>query len=169
MLAVAAVAATLALDLGTKSWAASDLRRGGARTVVKGHLTLRYQENAGAAFSLLAGAPGRSRRLALIVVSAAAVVAVAVVLARRIRAQASGLALPCGLALLLAGTLGNLIDRIARGWVVDFIEWRIFGRWQWPTFNFADIAISAGAGLIALHAILGAHKPPAQTASASGQ
>ena len=57
------------------------------------------------------------------------------------------------LALLLAGIIGNVTDRVRLGFVVDFIDVQ-FGSWHYPTFNVADMAIVAGAGLLILDMIL---------------
>jgi signal peptidase II len=58
-----------------------------------------------------------------------------------------------GLALLLAGIIGNVTDRARLGYVVDFIDVQ-FGSWHYPTFNVADIAICTGAGLLILDMFL---------------
>jgi signal peptidase II len=56
-------------------------------------------------------------------------------------------ALDTGLALILGGAAGNIIDRVQQGSVIDFIDLHL-GHWHWPAFNVADIAISAGAVLL---------------------
>lgn len=55
----------------------------------------------------------------------------------------------CGLGMILGGALGNLIDRVWRGFVVDFLDFHI-GQYHWPSFNVADIGICVGAGLVVL-------------------
>lgn len=98
--------------------------------------------NEGAAFSFLAQESGWQRP-ALI---AFAVVASAVVGALLVRHPDKPV-FSAGLALILAGAIGNLIDRVRLGYVVDFVDVHAMG-WHWPAFNVADSAISIGAGLL---------------------
>ena len=111
-------------------------------------LTLRY--NPGAAWSMLAGAGGWQRWLFS---GLAAAVSVGVLLWLRRLDDRSRL-LGLSLALILAGAVGNLLDRIRLGQVVDFVvvHW---GEHQFPAFNVADSAITVGAGLMLFDALLG--------------
>ena len=54
------------------------------------------------------------------------------------------------LGLIIGGALGNVLDRVRIGAVVDFVDWHYAG-WHWPTFNMADVAIVGGVGLLVLH------------------
>lgn len=102
--------------------------------------------NTGAAFSALAGASGWQRWL--FVVLALAVSAGLVVWMRRLRATSQAL-LACALALIVGGALGNMVDRLTLGRVVDFIlvHW---GMHYFPAFNVADSAITVGAAVLIL-------------------
>jgi signal peptidase II len=119
-------------------------------------LNLRLAYNSGAAFSFLHDAAGWQRwffiALALIVMS------VLVLWLRRLAANQTGTAL--ALSLILGGAAGNLIDRVVYGHVVDFIDF-YYRSWHWPTFNVADSAITAGAVLLILDALLAHRKHPA--------
>ncbi|TWC40069.1 signal peptidase II [Pseudomonas sp. SJZ079] len=106
--------------------------------------TLAY--NTGAAFSFLAGASGWQRWLFAVI--AVAVSAVLVVWLKRLKPEETWLA--AALALVLGGALGNLVDRVLLGHVVDFILLHWQHRWYFPAFNFADAAITLGAILLAL-------------------
>jgi signal peptidase II len=106
--------------------------------------TLAY--NTGAAFSFLAGASGWQRWLFAVI--AIAVSAVLVVWLKRLKPEETWLAV--ALALVLGGALGNLVDRVLLGHVVDFILLHWQNRWYFPAFNFADAAITLGAILLAL-------------------
>lgn len=111
------------------------------------NLTLMY--NTGAAFSFLAGAGGWQRWF-FVVLAAVISVALAVWLVRLRRGQHwQALAL----ALILGGAVGNLIDRLLYGHVVDFIQ-LYYQNWYWPTFNLADSAISVGAVLLIIDSLL---------------
>jgi signal peptidase II len=61
--------------------------------------------------------------------------------------------LACALSLILGGALGNLWDRLSLGYVVDFID-VYYGQWHWPAFNMADSAISIGAVMVLLDALI---------------
>jgi len=104
--------------------------------------------NTGAAFSFLADASGWQRWL--FVLLALGVSAALIVWMRRLDARVHGL-LACGLALIVGGALGNMIDRIASGRVVDFIHVH-WGAHYFPAFNIADSAITIGAALLLLDA-----------------
>ena len=104
--------------------------------------------NTGAAFSFLADASGWQRWL--FVLLALGVSTALIVWMRRLDARVHGL-LACGLALIVGGALGNMIDRIATGRVVDFIHVH-WGAHYFPAFNIADSAITIGAALLLLDA-----------------
>ncbi len=101
--------------------------------------------NYGAAFSLLAQQSGWQRWLFMGLALIAAVVFVAWL--RRLTTTQRRLAL--ALSLMLGGALGNAIDRLILGYVIDFID-LYYGGWHWPAFNLADAALCVGAGLLLL-------------------
>jgi signal peptidase II len=110
-------------------------------------LDIVYLENTGAAFSIFAEASGWQRWF--FITLALSVSLVLMVWLRRIRADHTILAI--GLSLVLGGALGNVIDRVMHGYVVDFIyfHWRT---WYFPAFNLADTAISIGAACLLIDA-----------------
>ena len=140
-------AVVIALDQASKLWIIHHffiLER--VRLLPVLDIVLTYNE--GAAFSMLAQASGWQRWL--FVALALAVSAVLLVWMRRLAASTQGL-ISCGLALIVAGALGNLIDRVRLGHVIDFI-WAHWGEHYFPAFNVADSAITIGAALLLLDA-----------------
>ena len=110
------------------------------------NLVLAY--NKGAAFSMLADAPGWQTPLLIAFALAAAAIVTWLVL------RNPGKRLLClGLALILGGAVGNLIDRVRFGHVVDFLDFHALG-WHWPAFNVADSAITVGALLLILDGLV---------------
>ena len=130
-------------DQGTKFLFGALLTPGEVRPVT-GFFNLVLVFNRGAAFSLLADAPGWQRELFAGIALAASGLIIALLL------RNAGQRLFCaGLALILGGALGNLWDRIALGHVVDFLDFHALG-YHWPAFNLADSAITVGAALLIL-------------------
>jgi signal peptidase II len=112
-------------------------------------INLTHQRNTGAAFSFLADAGGWQRWFFIALATVVSLI-IAVWLWRIRRERQAVLA--AGLALVLGGAIGNLIDRIAVGYVTDFIQvW--FGDWAFPSFNVADAGISVGAAFLIIDAL----------------
>lgn len=110
------------------------------------HLNFVHMKNTGAAFSMFNTAP--------VWVFAALGVAVSIAIIVWMRRNPSGQTLVAtALALILGGALGNVIDRVTRGSVVDFVDFYV-GNWHFAAFNVADMAITAGAGLMILDMFL---------------
>ncbi len=131
----------IALDQLLKFWATANLAPIGQQDLIPSFLGLRYVLNDGMAFSLFGGA-----RWPLVVVTS---IALAAILGYVIFKKPKGL-LFWSTACIFAGGIGNLIDRIRTGVVVDFLEFRFM---EFPVFNFADVLVSVGAGLLFLWAI----------------
>ena len=146
---LAITAGVFMIDQTTKAWAVSRLRFGEDIPVISGFLNLAYAQNTGVAFSMLDG-QGDAGRWGL---SAVALVAGTLVLYFFWKTPRSDDRILGALALLLAGIAGNVTDRMRLGFVVDFIDVQ-FGSWHYPTFNVADIAIVAGAGMLIIDMFL---------------
>lgn len=116
---------------------------------LNGFINLTHQRNTGAAFSFLADAGGWQRWA--FVVLATAVSGFITVWLWRLRAERQ-VVLSAGLAMVLGGAVGNLVDRIRLGYVVDFVQVWI-GSWPFPSFNVADAAITVGAGLLIIDSL----------------
>jgi signal peptidase II len=145
-------AAVVAVDQLTKAWIVMAYPLGTELEIVPGLCRLVHARNRGIAFGIL-GASGPAVQLALLIVVAGIVAFVAWQLTR---AGGDGFA-GVGLALVLGGAIGNIIDRVLRGEVVDFLDFYLVtgGReHHWPAFNVADSAISIGACCVILAEIL---------------
>ena len=116
--------------------------------VVPHWLAITYTLNSGAAFSLFATLPPAVRETMLDGLAAAAVVVLGVLLARGARPPIVSAAF----ALIMGGAAGNLLDRVMRGRVVDFIYVHYYA-WSYPVFNIADSAITIGVAIILLHSM----------------
>ncbi len=110
--------------------------------LLPGWLELRYARNPAIAFSVMHDWPDRVRGPVLLLAGFGAIALLAVLWLRR---AGGGLVEHLGFALVMAGALGNVADRLGRGYVVDFIHVS-----YWPIFNVADAALVVGAGLLLL-------------------
>lgn len=116
-------------------------------------LNLTLAHNTGAAFSLFADASGWQRWFFIVV----GVLVTLVLLVWLARQPPGARLLPATLALVIGGALGNLVDRIVHGYVVDFIDVYYAG-WHWPAFNLADSAICVGVILLLVEGFLPSRK-----------
>jgi signal peptidase II len=131
-------------DHGTKHLAKVHLEGSRGIEIIPGVFDLKYTENTDTAFSLLGKLLGANERYVLLtaVGSLALVVFVAYVVSRW--GQLGGWS-RFGSVLVLSGALGNLTDRVLRGYVIDFMHLH-----AWPVFNVADVAVCVGALLVVL-------------------
>jgi signal peptidase II len=143
---VALAGALLVLDRITKAWATRTLVLGDPHPLIGNSIRLTRVHNSGGAFGVLAGNP-------LIFVIVSFVIAVAVLVAF-ILLRGRSPVLRLALVLVFVGAVGNLIDRLSVGYVVDFFE--IVG---FPVFNVADSCVTVGAILIVLYALVGGGRP----------
>jgi signal peptidase II len=134
----------VALDQWTK-WLAESLLEPYRAVPVAPLLNMTLMYNEGAAFSFLAGAGGWQRWL----FAAFALIMTAVLVIWLLRLRTEERAMAAGLSLVAGGAVGNLIDRVSTGRVVDFIDVYV-ADWHWPAFNVADSAITVGVCLLLL-------------------
>jgi signal peptidase II len=132
---------TFALDLWTKHWATNVLAERDSMPVLGQFLRLTYTRNAGVAFGLGAGT-----NFPFYVFSLLAAIAILVLF---VGGRVQGRTREVALALIFGGAIGNLVDRITTGLVVDFIDVGI-RQWRFPVFNVADSAVTVGVALFAL-------------------
>ncbi|MBX7101913.1 MAG: signal peptidase II [Myxococcaceae bacterium] len=140
-----------------------------AITVSENFFRLRYAENPGAAFGLFRGLPENLRGPLFHLVTLGAVVLISYYFTKLTGAKVERFAY-YGLPLVLGGAVGNWIDRLARGFVIDFLEAHWFDKAAWPSFNVADMAICVGVGLLLIDSFVRKEKKdakpvPAQSAA----
>ncbi len=134
------------LDQWTKSMVVQRLPLYQRVEVIQGFFNLTHVRNTGGAFGIFGGEKGGVGSLLFVVVSLIAIGAI-VFLFIKIREDEKSLAL--SFSLVLSGAIGNLIDRLRYGEVVDFLDFHL-STYHWPAFNVADSAICIGIGLLAL-------------------
>jgi signal peptidase II len=154
-------AAWLVADQLTKLWASFGLE--GPVSVIPNFMRFSLSHNTGALFGVMGDLADPWRTLLLVVLPLAAVAVIVVLIWRAPKHEVLA---RTGLALILGGALGNLIDRLIYGHVVDFIDvyagWRSlaepliswFGTNRWPTFNVADVGLCCGAALLLLELVV---------------
>lgn len=147
-----AVVPALAADRITKIWALAEMPRA---EIIPGIVGVRFAKNTGAAFSMLSSAPWLVSLLSLLLV--AAITAVLITDKRMDKVTRFGL------WLVAAGGLGNIYDRLAYGYVVDFIEVLFM---DFAIFNVADICVCCGAVLAAAAMLISDHKQKKTTEGA---
>jgi signal peptidase II len=141
----------LLADRLTKIWVSEHVPFGGGIAIVPRVLRITHWTNDGAAFSMFADSAS-PHTVRWILISFSLLAALAVLIAM-IRLGSRFTLTTVGLALVFAGALGNVHDRIAYGSVVDFIEVHIFS-YHWPDFNVADSSIVVGACMLMLDSLL---------------
>jgi signal peptidase II len=132
----------IGLDQLTKYLSVKYLMPKGTVPIIEGALHLTYVENRGAAFGMLS-----SHRYVFMIISVLLIIAVGVYLFTNVENKKIGVAL----AMILSGGVGNMIDRIAVGYVVDFIDFRLI---NFAVFNGADSFVCVGAALLTLFLIM---------------
>ena len=143
------VIATLVFDRWSKVLIQNRFDLGESVSVIDGFFSITYVRNTGVAFGIFSSINSPAKSVMLSVFTFVAVVAV---IAYSFRSPAGNRLLQVALGFILGGALGNLYDRLAYGYVVDFLEFYA-GSYHWPSFNVADSAITTGVALLALEII----------------
>lgn len=177
-LCLVAIAGLTAADLGSKAWALNHLSEpstnpadpvcepddyGRVRpqrsqrdpvVLIDGYLEFRYAENCGAAFGFMRDMPSIVRKGVFYVAAIGAVV----LLLWMFVSGRGGPLFAVSVPLIVAGAVGNLVDRVRFGYVVDFVRAHIHNEWAYPTFNVADAWITIGVVLILVEGFLDGRK-----------
>lgn len=134
---------SLAIDIITKKMIQMHIPIGGEISIIDGFFNLRHDRNTGAAFGILS-----DQRVLLVLITIAALIFILVYSFRFSHSRW----MQISLGFLLGGAVGNFIDRIYLGEVVDFLQFGIESkRLYWPTFNVADISVCIGAGMLIVY------------------
>lgn len=134
-------------DLSTKWLAKQHLQYAPAVEIVPDYVNLRYTENDAIAFSMLKSISMPLRNIIIYSTSFFAFIVLGIITYQSRRESFFWLS---ALMLILAGAVGNLVDRILNGYVVDFIHVHYQYKYHWPIFNVADITITVGAIILAI-------------------
>lgn len=137
-------AVVIALDQASKAWVVASIPHNGGFAVTD-FFNLVFVFNRGAAFSFLSGADGWQRWFFLVLATG-----ISAWIAMMLRRHAAERLQPAALALVLGGAIGNALDRVMHGAVVDFLDFHYAG-WHFWAFNVADSAISVGVALLVLY------------------
>ena len=144
---LAAFAISLALDQLTKKWIIDTLTFSDRVSVIDGFFYLTHVRNPGAAFSLFADAPEAIRAPFFI---GTTLIALGLIISFFRKLSPGDRLSALALGLILGGAVGNLLDRLIYGEVVDFLHLRLWAGYSWPDFNVADSSIVIGVALLVL-------------------
>ena len=150
------VAVLLTGDLVSKYYAAKYLSAGGSYEAIKNVLTFRYSENSGAAFGIFEN----SRVFLSVFVGVVLLALIAYMVYNIVKKkykQKGGILLHVALSMIVAGGIGNLVDRIAFGYVRDFIDYTIvytLFKYEFAICNFADVCLTVGVALVVIFLII---------------
>lgn len=153
-------AVVIVLDQITKRLVASSMELHDSREIVAGVLSLTHVRNRGAAFGFLSNA---DLPYQAVLFAALSLLALGAIAAYALKLPAAQRWPQVALALIMGGAVGNLIDRIAYGYVIDFVDvyWKVH---HWPAFNVADSCISVGVAMLILDLL----RAPAEEPSSNG-
>lgn len=154
------------LDQLTKWWVSRTLSYGDEIPVIEGFFHLSHVRNPGAAFGILATSPEPVRVFFFVGVT---LVAIALILSFFRKLAPGDRFSALSLGLILAGALGNLIDRVRFGEVVDFLHFRLWGGYSWPDFNLADSFIVVGVMLLVIELLASESESRDDTRVAHGE
>ena len=138
------ILALLSIDQLTKALVARSILFQSSKSIIPGFFNLTHIRNRGAIFGFFSHSESRILFIFLTLVS---LVALGLVIYYFFKTPSSQRYMKISLSVILAGALGNLIDRIIRGYVIDFLDFHI-KNWHWPSFNVADACITIGAFLL---------------------
>jgi signal peptidase II len=144
----------LLLDQWTKSLIVRELPLYQRVEVIQGFFNIIHVRNTGGAFGIFGGEKGGLGSILFVVVSLIAIGSIVFLFIKLVEAEKT---LALSFSLVLSGAIGNLIDRLRYGEVIDFLDFHLSST-HWPAFNVADSAICIGIGLMALELLIRDHR-----------
>jgi signal peptidase II len=148
---LAAFLIALPLDQISKTWIVNNFHYGERLEVIPGFFELTHVRNPGGAFSFFADGPVEQRMAFFI---GSTLIAIGLLIVFLVRHEPEARLSPLALGAILGGAIGNLIDRLVYGEVIDFLDFHLFGGYTWPTFNVADSAIVVGVAVLMVEIFL---------------
>lgn len=150
LILLAMIGTLVSLDQLTKFLVSSRFQLGESLAVLEGFFHITLVHNTGAAFGILANLPDSYREPFFFLVPGITLVVILAVFARLNEKQNISV---YALSLIMGGALGNIVDRMRLGYVVDFVDFHFQHKMHFPAFNVADTAITVGVGLLFLSLI----------------
>jgi signal peptidase II len=150
----------ISLDQIIKVYVHTHFTLGESLTVIPNLFNLTYVRNFGAAFGFLAESHPQFREIFFLAMPPVALIIILAIL-RGVKNEDTKQII--ALSSIFGGAIGNYIDRIRFRYVIDFLDFHIYGRWSWPAFNIADMAIVGGVGLLLLLMMIENKKKAAST------
>jgi signal peptidase II len=151
LILAALAGAVVVLDQVTKMYIHTQFRLGESVLVIPDYFQITYVRNLGAAFGILAQSPESFRNMFFMLLPPVAMVLILFIMRST---PLSDKAQIFALSLVFGGALGNYIDRLRFGYVVDFLDFHWQHKYVWPAFNVADISIVVGVAILALFTLL---------------
>jgi len=136
------ILAVIVFDQVSKYYIQTNMDLNSSITVIEGFFSITYIQNTGAAFSILQG-----KTMILILIQVFVILAIVIYVF--LKKSPFHWTLKVSLAFIAGGGIGNLIDRVSHGYVVDFLHFHF-----WPIFNIADISVCIGSGLLIIYVFL---------------
>lgn len=137
----------IVLDQITKNYILAAFYYGESISVIQNYFNLTYVRNYGAAFGMLTQVEPKFRDTFFLLMPPSAM---AIILYMLKTSSLADKARNVALCFVFAGALGNYIDRLRFGYVVDFLDFHYYGKWSWPAFNVADMSIVCGVTVLIL-------------------
>ena len=162
---VVIVSTVLILDLVTKYLIHINMYPYHTIVVIEDFFNLVYTKNTGSAFSFLSNSPDWFRKPFFIIVPLSAMILIAFLIRGALKRGKENVAQVYSFSLIIGGALGNFVNRVLTGSVIDFLQFKITRTYYWPSFNVADIAITIGVAILFIEMIYIEHKQRKQRAA----